>query len=29
VALAIIFDRTTQAFGRRLQGRIGLVETRT
>jgi glycine betaine/proline transport system permease protein len=28
VALAIIFDRTTQAFGKRLQARIGLMETR-
>jgi glycine betaine/proline transport system permease protein len=28
VALAIIFDRVTQAFGKRLQARIGLAETR-
>jgi glycine betaine/proline transport system permease protein len=29
VALAIIFDRITQAFGKRLQARIGLQEVRT
>jgi glycine betaine/proline transport system permease protein len=29
VALAIIFDRTTQAFGKQLQAKIGLVETRS
>jgi glycine betaine/proline transport system permease protein len=28
VALAIIFDRITQAFGKQLQGRIGLAEAR-
>jgi glycine betaine/proline transport system permease protein len=28
VALAIIFDRITQAYGRRLQGRIGIAEAR-
>jgi glycine betaine/proline transport system permease protein len=28
VALAIVFDRITQAFGRQLQGRIGLTEAR-
>lgn len=28
VALAIVFDRITQAFGRRLQKRIGVAETR-
>jgi glycine betaine/proline transport system permease protein len=28
VVLAIVFDRITQAFGRRLQARIGLAETR-
>ena len=28
VALAIIFDRVTQSFGKQLQGRIGLVEAR-
>ena len=28
VALAIIFDRTTQAFGRQLQARIGMQEAR-
>jgi glycine betaine/proline transport system permease protein len=28
VALAIVFDRITQAFGRRLQRRIGVAETR-
>jgi len=28
VALAIIFDRTTQAFGKRLQARIGITEAR-
>jgi len=28
VALAVIFDRITQAFGRRLQARIGVAETR-
>jgi glycine betaine/proline transport system permease protein len=28
VALAIIFDRVTQAFGKRLQARIGLAEAR-
>ena len=29
VVLAIIFDRITQSFGKRLQGRIGLTEART
>lgn len=29
VALAIIFDRVTQSFGKQLQERIGLAETRT
>jgi glycine betaine/proline transport system permease protein len=28
VALAIIFDRITQAFGRQLQARIGMQEAR-
>ncbi len=28
VALAIVFDRVTQAFGKRLQARIGLAESR-
>lgn len=28
VALAIVFDRVTQAFGKQLQARIGLAETR-
>jgi len=28
VVLAIIFDRITQAFGKRLQQRIGLAEVR-
>jgi glycine betaine/proline transport system permease protein len=28
VALAIVFDRITQSFGKQLQGRIGLQEIR-
>jgi glycine betaine/proline transport system permease protein len=28
VVLAIVFDRITQAFGRQLQGRIGIAEVR-